>query len=176
MERAKLSDMSYDEILLLVEYNHWARDRALEAVSAISGEQFLRPMGNSFGSIRDTVAHICAAERVWIARLKDEPTEGLAGPERMPDAAAARREWTELEAEMRAAIARLGPEGMERRIDYNDLRGNPQSDPVWQIVQHVVNHGTYHRGQITTMLRQMDAAPAASMDMIAFFRERNRTA
>jgi len=39
------------------------------------------------------------------------------------------------------------------------LRGKDQSDALWQVLQHVVNHGTYHRGQITTMLRQLDAAP-----------------
>ena len=55
--------------------------------------------------------------------------------------------------------------------DYKMLNGSPRS--VWQMVQHVVNHGSYHRGQVTTMLRQLGAAPAKSMDMIAYYhRER----
>ena len=65
---------------------------------------------------------------------------------------------------------------VELRIEYQDLRGNDQSDVLWEMLQHVVNHSTYHRGQITTMLRQLDAAPPKSMDLIAFYRERNREA
>jgi len=172
----KLNLMTYDDLRLLIDYHYWARDRVLEAVAAITPEQFTRPMGNSFSSLRDTVAHICAAERIWITRLKCEKPQGLQKPDRLPDVDAARKEWAELESEMREQLARLGPEAVERTIEYQDLRGNVQSDVLWQMLQHVVNHGTYHRGQITTMLRQLDAAPPKSMDLIAFYRERKRKA
>jgi uncharacterized damage-inducible protein DinB len=168
--------MTYDDLRLLIDYHYWARDRVLEAVATITPEQFVRPLGNSFSSIRDPVAHICAAERIWIARLKGEPPQGLQKPERFPDVAAVRRESVELEGEMREQLARLGPEAVERTIEYQDLRGKDQSDLLWQMLQHLVNHGTYHRGQITTMLRQLDAAPPKSMDLIAFYREQNRKA
>jgi uncharacterized damage-inducible protein DinB len=128
-------------------------------------------MGNSFSSVRDTVAHICAAERIWITRLKDETPQGFQKPDRLPDVEAARKEWAELEDEMLEQLARLGPEAVERTIEYQDLRGNHQSDVLWQMLQHLVNHGTYHRGQITTMLRQLEVAPPKSMDLIAFYRE-----
>lgn len=168
--------MTYDDLRNLIDYHYWARDRVLDAVAAITPEQFARPMGNSFSSVRDTVAHICAAERIWITRLKGDTPLGPQNPDRLPDFDAARKEWAELESEMREQLARLGPEAVERPITYQDLRGNDQSDVLWQMLQHVVNHGTYHRGQITTMLRQLDAAPPKSMDLIAFYRERNRKA
>jgi uncharacterized damage-inducible protein DinB len=168
--------MTYDDLRLLIDYNYWARDRVLDAVATITPEQFIRPMGNSFNSIRDTVAHICTAERIWITRLTDEKPQGLQKPDRLPDVDAARKEWAELEGEMREQLARLGPEAVERTIEYQDLRGDDQLDVLWQMLQHVVNHGTYHRGQITTMLRQLDAVPPKSMDLIAFYRERNRKA
>jgi uncharacterized damage-inducible protein DinB len=166
--------MTYDNLRLLIDYNYWARDRVLDAVATITPEQFIRPMGNSFSSVRDALAHICAAERIWIARLKGEKPQGLQKPDRLPNVDAARKDWAELEGEMREQLARLGPEAVERTIKYQDLRGNDQSDVLWQMLQHVVNHGTYHRGQITTMLRQLGAAPPKSTDLIAFYRERNR--
>ena len=172
----KLNLMTYDDLRLLIDYNYWARDRVLDAVATITPEQFIRPMGNSFTSVRDTVAHICAAERIWITRLKGENPQGLQKPDRHRDVDAARKEWAELEGEMRDQLARLGPKAVELTIEYQDLRGNDQSDVLWQMLQHLVNHGTYHRGQITTMLRQLDAAPPKSMDLIAFYRERNRKA
>jgi uncharacterized damage-inducible protein DinB len=92
----KLSLMTYDDLLLLIDYNYWARDRVLDALDTITSEQFLRPMGSSFGSVRDTVAHICAAERIWITRLKGEKPQGPQKPDRLPDVDTARKEWAEL--------------------------------------------------------------------------------
>lgn len=168
--------MTYEDILLLIDYNYWARDRLLDAVATITPEQFNRRMGNSFNSIRDTVAHICNAERIWITRLKNEAAQGLQKADSLLDFSAVRNEWEKLGFEMREELARLGPEGMELSIEYQDLKGENQLDAVWQMLQHMVNHGTYHRGQITTMLRQLDATPPKSMDLIAFYRERSRKA
>ena len=83
--------MTYDDLRLLIDYNYWARDRVLDAVATITTEQFIRPMSNSFNSIRDTVAHICAAERMWITRLRGEKPQGLQQPDRLPDVDAARK-------------------------------------------------------------------------------------
>jgi uncharacterized damage-inducible protein DinB len=52
------------------------------------------------------------------------------------------------------------------------LNGTPGRSRIWHIVQHVVNHATYHRGQVTTMLRQLGAASPKSQDLILFYRER----
>ena len=62
--------------------------------------------------------------------------------------------------------------GVTRVIDYKLLNGTPGSSALWQMLQHVVNHGSYHRGQVTTMIRQLGGTPAKSLDMIAFYRER----
>jgi uncharacterized damage-inducible protein DinB len=73
---------------------------------------------------------------------------------------------------MRAFLEQLGRGDVERVFEYKDMRGNLRSDVFWQMVQHVVNHGSYHRGQVTTMLRQLGAKPAKFMDLIAFYREK----
>jgi uncharacterized damage-inducible protein DinB len=59
-------------------------------------------------------------------------------------------------------------------IEYKLLSGQPGASPLWQMLQHVVNHGSYHRGQITTKLRQLGAQPAKSLDMIAFYRSQGQ--
>ena len=162
--------MTYGDVILLIDYNYWARDRLLEAVAALSVEQFTRPLGNSFSSIRDTVAHICDAESIWLRRWRGEQPQGFQNPDRMANLAAAREEWTALEREMREMVETLGPEGVERVIEYQDFRGAARSDVFWQMLQHVVNHASYHRGQVTTMLRQIGAKPAKPMDLIAYYR------
>jgi uncharacterized damage-inducible protein DinB len=162
--------MTFDDLHFLLDYNYWARDRLLEAVSALTPEQFTRAMGSSFSSVRDTVAHICDAELIWLSRWTGKQPAGFQPPDRIPDVSAARAEWAGIESGMRAFLRDLGPSDVDRVLEYRDLSGNLRSDVFWQMLQHVVNHGTYHRGQITTLLRQLGAQPAKSMDLIAFYR------
>lgn len=166
--------MTLDELHLLVDYNYWARDRLLDAVAALSPEQFTRDMGNSFGSVRDTIAHICDAESIWLARWSGGRPTGFQKPDRMPDFETARKEWAELENRMREVVRGMGPDDVQREIRYKDFRGAERSDVFWQMLQHVVNHGSYHRGQVTTMLRQLGAQPPKFMDLIVFYRERRQ--
>jgi uncharacterized damage-inducible protein DinB len=164
--------MTYDDLNLLLDYNYWARDRLLEAVDALSTEQFTRDMGNSFGSVRDTIAHICDAEFIWLSRWKGQQPTGFRSSDRIPDLAAARKEWAELENGVREVVGNLGAGGVQRTFEYRDFKGAARSDVFRETLQHVVNHGSYHRGQVTTMLRQLGAAPPKYMDLIVFFRER----
>ncbi|MGB7266734.1 MAG: DinB family protein [Terracidiphilus sp.] len=168
--------MTFEDLSLLVDYNYWARDRLLEAVAELTQEQFTRNMGNSFGSVRDTIAHICDAESIWLSRWEGKQPTGFQKPDRIPNADAACREWAELEPQMREVLQRIGPEGVHRTIEYRDMRGSARSDVFWQMMQHVVNHGSYHRGQVTTMLRQLGAKPPKSMDLIVFYREKRERA
>jgi uncharacterized damage-inducible protein DinB len=71
---------------------------------------------------------------------------------------------------MRAFIDGLGEDGITRVIEYKLLSGQPGQSPFWHMLQHVVNHASYHRGQVTTMLRQLGAPPPKPMDLIAFYR------
>lgn len=166
--------MNYEELNSLVDYNYWARDRLLEAVSALTPEQFTRDLGSSFGSVRDTIAHICDAEFIWLSRWKGEQPAGFRSPARMPDLAAGRREWAELETGMRGYMASLDPAAVQGVVEYRDFKGAAQSNPLWQMLQHVVNHGSYHRGQVTTMLRQLGAPAPKYMDLIVYYREKRR--
>ncbi len=99
------------------------------------------------------------------------PTVGLT-PEAFPDVAALRNLWGAHEVTVRAHLDSVGEEGLARVIEYRMLNGQPGESVFCHMLQHVVNHGTYHRGQVTTMLRQLGAAPPKSVDLIAFYRTR----
>jgi uncharacterized damage-inducible protein DinB len=76
-----------------------------------------------------------------------------------------------IRGELLAYVGGLSATDLERSFDYRDLKGNSHRNVLGQTLQHLANHGTYHRGQVTTMLRQLGAKPVAT-DMIAFYRER----
>ena len=135
----------------------------------LTADQFTRPIESSFRSIHDTIVHIYGAELLWFMRWDGQAPTALPGGQ-YPDAAAIRKAWLEVEKKIRALIDRLGEPGMSRVFEYRLLNGQQTSTPFWQMLQHVVNHGSYHRGQVTTMLRQLGAQPPKSMDLITYYR------
>ncbi len=164
--------MDLSDLRILLDYHYWARDRVLDAASALMPEQLSRDLGSSFKSVRETLVHIYSAEWAWYSRWQGtSPTSPLPS-DQFPDVPAIRQLWIAHEAKMRAYVESLGPAGIARVIEYKTLNGQSGATPLWQMLQHVVNHASYHRGQVTTMLRQLGAQPAKSMDMIAFYRER----
>jgi uncharacterized damage-inducible protein DinB len=165
--------MNHHDVSLLVDYNYWARDRMLEAVGRLDAEQYARDLGNSFRSVRDTVVHLYSAEWVWYSRWRGQSPMTPVAADAFPDLSALRAAWTDMEGKIRTLVAGLGEDGMARVIPYTLMNGTAGSSIFWQMLQHVVNHGSYHRGQVTTMLRQLGAAPPKSMDLIAFYRERS---
>ncbi len=160
--------MNPETFRLLYDYNAWANHRVLEACGALSDEKCTRDLGSSFRSIRDTLVHIMQGEWLWLERWHGRSPAGLAPPEQFPDLARVRARWTEIERDLLRFVAGLSPGDLERVIEYRNLRGNPFAYPLQSMLQHLVNHGTYHRGQVTTMLRQLGAQPRPT-DFLRYF-------
>src|SRR5205823_8884252 len=115
--------------------------------------------------LRDTGMHSYAAEWAWYMRWQGQSPTALLPRDQFPDVASVRAAWSAHETNMRGYVDALGDD-VGRVIDYTLLTGSAGSTPLWQMLQHLVNHASYHRGQITTMLRQIGARPGKPMDMI----------
>ncbi len=162
--------MTLQDLQTMIDYHYWARDRMLDALELLAADEYNRNLGGSFSSIRETATHIYAAEWAWYLRWRGESPTALLTGARFPELSDLRRAWTELEAQVRAFVDALGDAGVSRIVEYKLLSGHAGASPMWQMVQHVVNHASYHRGQITTMLRQIGAQPPKPLDMIAYYR------
>ena len=167
--------MDSGDLHTLLDYHYWARDRVLDAVEQLSAEQFTRHMGSSFGSVRDTVVHVYSAEWIWYSRWQGDSPTAMLAPEIFPDVVSIRNAWREHEAKVRAFFEHLDRDGIDRVVEFKTASGKTMASVLWQMLQHVVNHASYHRGQVTTMLRQLGATPPKSTDLIAFYRERDAT-
>lgn len=163
--------MTPDEFRTLYEYDAWANARTLNACAALTPEQLNRNLGNSFGSVRDTLVHILGAQMIWLARLTGAQPIGMPNPEQYADLAAVRAEFAAVEPKLRSYVAGLSQADLERVLEYQNLKGVTFRDEIGKALQHLANHGSYHRGQVTTLLRQLGAEPV-STDMIAFYREK----
>lgn len=162
--------MNVRDLQTMLDYHYWARDRVLDAVAALDTSHYHKDLGSSFKSIRDTLTHTYAAEWAWYQRWHGTSPTALIASDQFADLAALRGAWTEHERKMRAFVDGLSDADLDRVIEFTMLNGTKGASPIGHMVQHVVNHASYHRGQVTTMLRQVGASPAKSMDMIAYFR------
>jgi len=159
-----------DEIRELFAYNRWANRRTLDAVSALSEEARNREVGGSFGSLHKTLIHAIGAEWVWLRRWQG--TSPLAMPDEWSsvDLQELRRLWSDVEAEQAAHLAALTADQVATVVRYRNFAGHEYEAPFVQLARHVVNHATYHRGQVTLLLRQLGSEPA-NTDLVRFYRE-----
>lgn len=164
--------MNLSDLRTLLDYHYWARDRVLDAVEKLTPEQFTKDLGTSFGSVQGTLVHLYSAEWNWYSRWQGVSPTAMLPATHFSDVRSLRAAWLDQESKVRPFIDALGEAGVAKVFEYRMLNGQPASSPFWHMLQHMVNHGSYHRGQVTTLLRQLGAAPAKSMDLIAFHRER----
>ncbi|HKF53170.1 MAG TPA: DinB family protein, partial [Candidatus Acidoferrales bacterium] len=141
---------------------------ALDACAQLSPAQFTQDLHSSFPSVRDTLVHLMLVEWVWLERWLGR-SPGFPS-ENFPDLASIRSRWQKIEADLTAFVQKLSAADLDRVVEYKNTKGIPFSNPMREMLQHLFNHQTYHRGQITTMLRQLGASAVAT-DLIAFYRE-----
>ncbi|HRH42280.1 MAG TPA: DinB family protein [Pyrinomonadaceae bacterium] len=159
--------MNKNDFERLYAFNRWANEITRNCVAKISVEELNRDLKSSFPSIRSTLEHLIMAEWVWLERIKGtSPTAPFYG-ETFPDLESLFQKWRQIEENYKNYLAQISDDEILRTIEYKNLAGEANARCVAHILPHVVNHGTYHRGQITAFLRQI-GAEAKSTDMIYF--------
>jgi uncharacterized damage-inducible protein DinB len=166
--------MELNCIRQLYEYNGWADRRILAMASKLTNEDFIRPMGNSFSSVRDTLAHILGAEWIWLERWQGRSPKALLEAATFPKVESLESRWETVEHDQKQFIEALTPQRLAEELAYLNQGGQRYSYPLWQQMVHVVNHSSYHRGQITTMLRQL-GGEAVNTDLLVYYDEKPRT-
>jgi uncharacterized damage-inducible protein DinB len=109
--------MTPEEIRVLFDYNAWANHRSLEGASALTNEQFTKPLGSSFPSVRDTLAHICGAEWVWHERFRGNSPSSLPDLSQLNTAAELRVSWLEQESKLLGFVSRLTQADLDRVME-----------------------------------------------------------
>ena len=136
-------------------YHQWATERTLESCEKLSFEELTKDLGGSFPSLRETLVHCLFADGVWFHRV-----QGLAytkpKPEDFSSVSDLKAAWQPLFTSWIGLIDQTDP---EKVLQYSALDGQPFKSSFEEIVRHVVNHGSYHRGQVAMMLRLLGHAP-----------------
>lgn len=162
--------LDLDTLQIHIDYNNWANRRILEAATGLGKKELTRDFGTGDRSVSGTLLHVYGGEVVWIERLfgnslKTRPYAADAGLETLEAA------WPPQWDRWRDYVAGLTPQAAEAEISYATFRGDAFRSPVWQIILHVVNHGTHHRGQASGFLRAMGKTPPV-LDLMYYYRSR----
>ena len=127
-----------DSFTSMVAYTRWADRTLLAPCAELTPAQYTLELGGSFPTLQATIAHLAGSAKLWSLRLGGEACE---------------------------IFEAVAPEWDATRFEtftYRNLAGVVMTKPRWQIFRHIVNHGTYHRGQIANMLRQLGVKPPST--------------
>lgn len=153
-----------------LEFMMWADNALLSAVSQAPSDQVHQDRGSSFKSLFDTLNHVYLAELVWLRRVQGQADAKLDELPKPADVNALGQAWPEVHKAWIDWAESLSSEDWTKPLIIRGRAGE-FALPQWQLVFHLVNHGSYHRGQLATMLRQAGIKPPGT-DLIGFYRTR----
>lgn len=166
---ARVLLMTLDEVRQLFAYNAWANRKIFDAAAALATELTTRDLKSSHGGIHGTLAHIVWAEQLWLHRWLQRPNPAVPQGRDLPDLAAVRTRWEEVEAERATFLQGMTEAGLSETRPVKPSSGGAFDHSFAQMFRHAIDHSTYHRGQVVTMLRQVGAVPP-NTGLIVFYR------
>lgn len=159
--------MIANQMRKLFAFNTWAWDRVFDSVEKLPAEEYVAPRQLFEGSIHATLVHCLSAETIWLARCEGNSPEALFDPRAYADFAAVRESWQPVTERWQRYLEELNDESCAQLIAYRNTRGNGFSLPLVDILQHVANHATEHRSQLTPLLYHL-ALPTQPLDYMLF--------
>jgi uncharacterized damage-inducible protein DinB len=160
------------EALELFAYNAWANRALFDAAARLPEDAYHRDVKSSHGGIHGTLAHIVWAEQLWLHRWTGKPVPAIPQGKDLPTLAEVRARWEDVEVERAAFLARFDERQLDETRVVHPSTGGEYVHTFREMLRHVVDHSSYHRGQVVTMLRQVGVVPPVT-GLIFFYRQRS---
>jgi uncharacterized damage-inducible protein DinB len=159
-------------LLSYAGHNAWANDQLLGAIAALTPAQQQQELVSSFPTVQRTLLHLVDSNTIWWQRLQlqekiTRPSDSFEG-----DFAALAQILRKIDSQWLEYVQRSHEHVFTHEFIYRDNKGVQHKSPVWQVLQHLFNHGTFHRGQLVTMLRQLGLQKIPATDYIVYAREK----
>ena len=155
----------------LAAYNLWANRLLTGALEQLPEADWHRPLGGSFTTVYETLLHIWNAESIWWQRMKLQ--EVVVPPaDARPEKAAVVKGLLQQSAQWQQWVQQATEVALQHEFIYMNSKREAFKNPVHEVLSHLFNHGTYHRGQLVNYLRQLGAKTVPATDFIAFTRKK----
>ena len=163
--------MHTDHFRQFAAYNHWANRRLYAAALAMPDERYRRPTGVFFGSLHGTLNHLLLTDRIWLKRLTGEGEH----PDRLDailfeDRNALARARMAEDARLIDVVGRYTENDLRGLVAYQNMSGVPYRQELGQILLHLFNHQTHHRGQAHACCSIVTGEEPPSLDLLQFQR------
>src|SRR5256885_1768993 len=158
--------MHVTDLERLYEYNYWANTKLLGVVAQLTPEQYTQTVAGSYESIRNTLVHVMSAEWGWLDRCGGPPRGPKLLSENYPTVESLVTAWAKVEELMRAFLAGLNDEDLDRVIEFS-LGGPTHRIPLGYLLQHGAIHAVHHRGQVAMLVRMLGSAPG-NFDLVLY--------
>jgi len=162
--------MNKQDIALLYRYNQWANAKILNAASNVTSEQFLATATFPHGGLRGTLVHTLFAEWIWRHRWEGTSPVVHWDPEDFPTFESLRSRWADEEKLLKIFVDNVTDERLNSYFFYTTTKGEPHERILWQVMVHVVNHGTQHRSEAAALLTDFGHSPG-DIDLVYFLSE-----
>jgi uncharacterized damage-inducible protein DinB len=150
------------------DYTCWANHRYLTVAEGLTQEQLHRKQGHSWEDVHGVLVHMLSSEGVWLQRWRGASPKKHLDPKDFPTLAGLRERWAQQESEMRLFIESQSEDGLQSSIAYSTFNGEAFRVPLWQMLMHVINHETHHRGELAAMFALMEV-PHPEEEVIQYF-------
>lgn len=161
-----------DYIKQVYDYTYWANHRYFAVAENLTDEQLHLVQGHSWGDVHATLLHMLSSESAWLQRWHGNSPKGHLDRKDYPTLSSVKEAWRKSEAEMLLFIESQTEGSLELPITYSNFSGEMFSVPLWQMLMHVANHETHHRGELAAMFALMDV-PHPEDEAIQFFLNRS---
>lgn len=162
--------MNKEDIVILYRYNQWSTAKILETASKVTEADFLAPADFPHGGLRGTLVHALFAEWIWRNRWEGTSPMQRLKPEDFPTFDALRARWVEEEKLLMTFVGNLTDELLNSVVVYKNTQGIQHERILWQMMAHLVNHGTQHKTEAAAILTGLGHSPG-DIDMIGFLIE-----
>jgi uncharacterized damage-inducible protein DinB len=162
--------MNRDYLQQIANYNYWADSKIIEWLHQVNDQQWDQEITSSFSSISKTAIHIVSAEKYWVDHWMHTPEPKFLSMEFKGTRNELIGIWNRSSADFSTVVESYPKENYLQAVPFKYPKGGGMGQMAfWQTVVHAINHSTYHRGQLVTLLRQVGFTNLSSLDMATYF-------
>lgn len=153
-------------------YNMWANHKIIFTIEQLDPELWYRKTPSSFDSLYKTILHVWDADSIWWQRMRLHEKMVIPSANFDPSLKDACNGWLHQSMQWETFIKseEFNEEVISSNLMYKNLKGEQFQQPVYEVLLHVFNHATYHRGQLITMLRALEVTNLPATDFIVWSR------
>jgi uncharacterized damage-inducible protein DinB len=145
----------------MFDYMQWGDRLMIVAARTVVDEEYYKDQGISYGSVHKLMVHCLAAQWVWLSRWRGENPTRLESHDDYPTRSALEQRWPLVHSALFDFLGLQSGHSLARVIQYKNMKGEHLAIPLSDLMLHVIDHASYHRGQIASMIKRAGGQPAA---------------